>query len=220
MLRKPETGRQPMNCEVKICGITNVDDALIALEAGADYLGVVLYEKSPRAVSMQAVCRLRDCLPETARLVAVSVNAARQDLDRLVNDAGLYAVQLHGDEAAADWCDVSAYPLWRATAYQSGAWLPQAEQWPFVQRLVVDAAAPGVYGGSGSSADWHAASELAARRCCMLAGGLTPDNIAQAVLAVNPAGVDVSSGVEAAPGRKDSAKVREFIRHAKNAGKQ
>lgn len=207
-----------MSCEVKICGITNIDDALHALDAGADYLGVVLYAKSPRAVSMFEVCRLRDRLPHDARVVAVSVNAVQHDLDRLVDDAGLYAVQLHGDEASADWRDVSAYPLWRATAYRAKNWVPMVEQWPFVQRLVVDAAVPGVYGGSGTTADWDAACKLARKRTVMLAGGLVSENVAEAVRMVTPCGVDVSSGVEASPGKKDHRKVQAFIQNAKNAG--
>lgn len=202
---------------VKICGITNKDDAWAALAAGADYLGMVLYAKSPRAVSALQVCRIRDALPFDARIIAVAVNMKRAELDTLVDDAGLYGVQLHGDEEPAEWKGAS-YPLWRACSFRDRQWQPDPSAWNFVERFVVDAAVPGVYGGSGTVADWSAARELAGRFNMFLAGGLNPENVGDAVCQVAPAGVDVSGGVEAAPGRKDHAAVREFIRNAKNAG--
>jgi phosphoribosylanthranilate isomerase len=202
--------------EVKICGLTNRDDALAALEAGADYLGFVLYSKSPRGIDAARLAQIVEGLPGTFRAVAVFVNEPRANVERLAGDCGLHAVQIHGDERSGGLASM-AVPVWRALRISQGVCTPVPESWP-AARYVVDAAAPGIYGGSGQVAEWSAARALAERYPVMLAGGLTPDNVADAIRAVRPVGVDVASGVEVTPGRKDWAKVRRFIAIARATG--
>jgi phosphoribosylanthranilate isomerase len=127
----------------------------------------------------------------------------------------LYAVQIHGDETAGEFRG-AGLTVWRAVRLGGGTYRPDPASWP-AERYVVDAAVPGQYGGTGRPADWQAASALARRFPVMLAGGLTPRNVADAVRAVRPVGVDVASGVEIEPGRKDRRKVAAFIGAARQA---
>ncbi len=201
--------------DVKICGLTSLDDALTALDAGADYLGFVLYPKSPRGITPGTLRTITAGLPEAARAVGVFVNMSRPDVIGVARDCGLYAVQIHGDEEAADFQDVPVR-LWRAVRLRGNTCTPAPVAWS-AERYVIDAAVPGMYGGTGVEADWGQAGVVAAARPVMLAGGLTPQNVADAVRRVRPLGVDTASGVEAEPGRKDAAKVREFVTAAKRA---
>lgn len=205
-----------MSAEVKICGLTNVDDARVALDAGADYLGFVLYEKSPRGITVDRMAEILDELGAGVRAVGVFVNEAASTVDRIVRRCRLHAAQIHGDEEPSNF---GAFPhrVWRAVWIQDGSALPPPEEWP-ADRYVIDAAVPGLYGGSGVKADWDVASSLADMQPVMLAGGLTPDNVADAIRCVRPLGVDVSSRVESGPGRKDHAAVRAFVTAAKGAG--
>ena len=198
-----------MSTEIKICGLTSLDDAKAAMDSGADYLGFVLYPVSPRAVKLESLPGLLNALP-SARAVAVVVNMDRRSIEWLLARCALHAVQFHGDEdpAVGRGLDVR---VWRAVSFRNGAWEPDPGIWDCAARLVVDASAPKRYGGSGELADWDAAARLAASRETMLAGGLNPGNVAAAVRAVRPIGVDVAGGVESAPGRKDHAAVRRFI---------
>ena len=202
--------------EVKICGLTNVEDARAALEFGADYLGFVLYPKSPRAVSAEEVRRIIAQLNPGVRAFGVFVNVSPVDVARTVRECGLYGAQIHGDEMP-DGFDGLGFPVWRAVWLKAGQARPAPETWP-AQRYVLDAAAPGEYGGSGVTADWDLAADMARRLPVMLAGGLTPQNVAEAVGQVRPLGVDVSSGVEASPGHKDLRAVKAFIECAKREG--
>lgn len=198
-----------MAVEVKICGLTNVEDACAALDAGADYLGFVLYPESPRGIPASRLSEILDALDRPCKAVGVFVNAPRDEVERIARDAGLYAVQLHGDEPAEDFVDFPI-TIWRAVHVDKAGASPDPESWP-AARYVVDAALPGLYGGTGTPADWEQAARIAAAYPAMLAGGLTPETVAEAVRTVHPLGVDVSSGVEASPGRKDLTKVRAFI---------
>lgn len=204
-----------MTLEVKICGLTNVDDAAAALEMGADYLGFVTYPRSPRAVTVEEIGTILGRLPAGTRAVAVFVNEQPELVERVAQELGLYAVQIHGDEQAADYAGLQA-PLWRAVRREGEQWCPPPADW-LARRYVVDAAVAGKYGGTGVPVDWSAAAVLAAERPVLLAGGLDPGNVADAVRRVRPAGVDVVSGIERAPGRKDTTKMREFIRNARAA---
>ncbi len=204
-----------MGVDVKICGLTNRDDALQALDAGADYLGFILYAKSPRYIAAADLRRLLEGLGRPVQAVGVFVNLAPHDVQVVAMDCGLAVVQIHGDEAGAGFTEVTA-PVWRALRRCEGGWQPGPEQWPAV-RYVVDATVPGEYGGTGVLADWNAAAVLAETRATMLSGGLNAENVAEAVRRVRPVGVDVSSGVEASPGKKDPARVAAFIRAAKGA---
>jgi phosphoribosylanthranilate isomerase len=200
--------------EVKICGLTNFEDAKACLELGADYLGFVIYPDSPRGIDASAFRRIVDRLEGAFRAVGVFVNADREDVETLARDCGLHAVQLHGQEEPAEFVDIPV-TVWRAVRVGGSTCLPDPADWP-AARYVVDAHVPGLYGGTGVRADWRDAAELAARYPVMLAGGLTPENVADGVQAVHPLGVDTASGVEHTPGRKDLEKVAAFIRHARS----
>ena len=201
--------------EIKICGLTNLPDARMAMDAGADYLGFVLYERSRRRITPGALRRLLDRLPAGARAIAVFVNARRELVEILARDCRLYAIQLHGDERLADWIDMPV-PVWRAARLQHGKPDPAPDQWP-TARYVLDATVPGRYGGTGRTADWAKAAKLARQAPLMLAGGLTQNNVAEAIRIVAPLGVDTASGVEKAPGKKDHRKVAAFIQAVKKA---
>jgi phosphoribosylanthranilate isomerase len=205
--------------EIKICGLKRLEDAQRALELGADYLGFVLYPRSPRCIEPSGLRALVLALPATARCVGVFVNVAPDEVARVVGECRLYAAQLHGDERADAFRD-APYRVWRALHVRDGEAQPDPADWSFAERFVVDAAPPGVYGGSGERADWAAAAQLAGRHKVMLAGGLTPDNVVAALRAVGPAGVDVSSGVEASPGVKDAAKMELMIRAVRGFGER
>ena len=207
-----------MTIEVKICGLTSLDDSRAALEAGADYLGFVLYPPSPRSIAPDRVGAILRELPG-ARAVGVLVNESRERAERLARDCGLCAVQIHGERGTAEEMGGLPVPVWRATKVEGGQWQPAPAEWP-AARYVADATAPGLHGGTGVTADWAQAARLAARAPVMLAGGLTPENVAGAIRAVRPLGVDVASGVEAAAGRKDWDKMRRFIAAARRAAEE
>jgi phosphoribosylanthranilate isomerase len=210
---------------VKICGLTHLDDALLALEAGADLLGFVLYPKSPRGVSLGVVAEIAQALRRAPAfqqrrpaLVGVFVNAPPAEVARALDEAGLDLAQLSGHEPPDDLraLDGRAYKAIRGEAEAlPSAGAPLAH--PFCPDFLLDAAHPTLYGGSGQLADLALAARLAARHRLLLAGGLTPDNVAAAIRTVRPWGVDAASGVEAAPGKKDPAKVRAFVQAAKAA---
>lgn len=203
-----------MSIEVKICGITNLEDAQAAIEFGADYLGFIFYEKSPRYVALEDAQFILDRLTSRARGVGVFVNETRARVIDVVREAGLYSVQLHGDESPDDFRDMPV-TMWRAVrgVMEDDAWL---ESWS-AERYVVDSSVRGMYGGTGVLSDWTAAARLAGKARVMLSGGLEPGNVADAIEVVKPFGVDVSSGVESCPGRKDHTKMKEFIERAKGA---
>lgn len=204
-----------MHLDVKICGMTNRDDAMAALEAGADYVGFIVYEKSLRGIRASALRRLLEKHGEITGAVGVFVNMPAAEVASIAADCGLAAVQIHGDEAPAGF-EGGAVPVWRAVRQRDGQWAPVPDAWP-AERYVVDATVPGQYGGTGIKADWDAAAKLAETQRIMLSGGLTPAEVAEAVRRVRPLGVDVASGVEREPGKKDRRAVADFIRAAKSA---
>jgi len=199
--------------EIKICGLTNVVDARCAVEAGADFLGFVLYAGSPRGLDLDGLARIREALDTAVPCVAVMVNPTVAEAHAAVASGGADIVQVHGALNADAWAGFP-YPLWRAVAAGAGRTEPDPGEWP-ASRYVVDAAVPGQHGGTGVRADWAEAGRLARSFPVMLAGGLTPEVVAEAIRVVQPLGVDVSSGVEARPGRKDHAKIRAFIAAAR-----
>lgn len=199
--------------EIKICGLTNRDDAMAALDFGADYLGFILYPESPRGITAGQLIHLLDKIDQSGRAIGVFVNESRVNIEKIAKDCNLYAVQIHGDEQPEDFTDMPV-PVWRAVKHQNNMFVPSPEKWQ-VERYVVDAAVPGLYGGTGVEADWNEAAKLAEAYPVMLSGGLTPDNVADAIRIVKPIGVDVASGVEIEPGRKDHEKMKAFIRAAK-----
>lgn len=201
--------------EVKICGLTNADDVMAAQDNGADYVGFVLYSGSPRGISAMDLNKILDQVNLKCKAIGVFVNESREEVEKIARDCCLHAVQLHGDEVAADFCEMST-DVWRSVKFSNGICVPDLIDWT-VDRYVLDAAVPGAYGGTGVTVDWDEAATLATSRAVMLAGGLTPENVADAVARVRPLGVDTSSGVECEPGKKDHNKIKSFIKAAKNA---
>jgi len=203
------------NVRVKICGITNLEDALQAVEAGADALGFVFYDKSPRFVSPLAVQKIITRLPPFVTTVGLFVNEEVPQIRRTMAAARLDVVQLHGDETP-EKCLIKPLRVIKALRVKDAASLAGAGDYQ-VSALLLDAWCDQAFGGTGKQFDWQLAKRLTGQRPLILAGGLTPENIIDAVQAVKPYAVDVSSGVEAAPGQKDHQKVAEFIRRARNA---
>lgn len=199
---------------VKICGITNVEDALQACACGADALGLVFYAKSPRRVTPEQACAIIQALPPLVTTVGLFVNEDPQRIRETAGFCGLDVFQLHGDERVAE-CDFAPRRTIKALRVQNAASLVGHQEYR-TSALLLDAWVAGAYGGTGQCFNWELAAGVARQRPVILAGGLTPENVAAAVSAVRPYGVDVSSGVESAPGRKDPAKVAAFIRNAKS----
>lgn len=199
--------------KVKICGITCIDDALHACACGADALGLVFYANSPRCVSPQLAREIVAALPPFVTTVGLFVNEAPQRVRAIADSCGLDVIQLHGDEAPAA-CDFAPRRVIKALRVKDTASLAGQAEYQ-TSALLLDAFVPGAYGGTGETFNWELAAVVARQRPVILAGGLTPENVAAAVQSVRPYAVDVSSGVEAAPGKKDATKVADFIRKAK-----
>jgi len=203
--------------KVKICGITNIEDALAAVEAGADAIGFVFHHQSLRRVTADVVKRIVAQLPPFVLPVGVFVNEDVKIVRDWMDDCGLAIAQLHGEEAAA-YCDLLGRPVLKAIRLKDrGSLLSLAEyKGRFrVRGFVLDAFSSVSYGGTGQVTDWGLAAEAARAAPAILAGGLTPENVAEAIEKVKPYGVDVSSGVESRPGRKDHAKMLAFINAVK-----
>jgi phosphoribosylanthranilate isomerase len=199
-----------METRVKICGITNFADAQAAVEAGADALGLNFYEKSPRYIPLDAATEVSKQVPPFVMRAGVFVNAEADFVIRAIGACQLNLLQFHGDETP-EFCTQfglmsmkafrirDAVSLKQLPAYQTDAWL-------------LDAWSPEARGGTGEKFNWDLAVEAGKLgKPIFLAGGLTPENVAEAVRKVRPFGVDVSSGVESSPGKKDHAKIRAFI---------
>ncbi len=208
---------------IKICGITSLEDAILAVEAGTDMLGFNFYPGSKRYI-LPAQCReIINGLKANhieACAVGVFVNAPLDVIRATLEDCELDLAQLSGDEPAETLQGLAGagYKALRirdsAELQRSIGVYPRQGEPP---AYLVDAYAPGEYGGTGSLANWPLAAQIAAKAPILLAGGLTPENVADAVAQVQPWGVDVASGVEAAPGRKDPAKVHQFVQRARQA---
>lgn len=202
-----------MSPKIKICGITNQEDAETAVQEGADALGFVFYSQSPRYIQPAVAQHIIASLPPFVLSVGVFVNHDLDTVKRVFDDCGLALAQLHGDESP-DFCESLNRPVLRALRLRDrSSFLALAE---FkgrvgVRGFVVDAFSETAYGGTGQTTDWSLAGEVAKAVPILLAGGLTPENVQEAIRHVQPYGVDVSSGVERSPGRKDPAKIRTFI---------
>lgn len=192
---------------VKICGITNIDDALTAVDAGADALGFVLYKGSPRYVPPERIERIIARLPPFVTTVGVFVNEPAARVNALARRCRLHAVQLHGDEPP-ELCDRIERTVIKAWRVRDAGWQTAVESY-HVHALLLDAYAKDRYGGTGHTFDWNVIG--ASVRRIILSGGLTPENVSEAIRQVRPYGVDTSSGVEAEPGVKDHAKIRAFV---------
>jgi len=199
--------------KVKICGITNLEDALHAVACGADALGFVFYEKSPRCIEPEQARKFIAALPPFVTSVGLFVNERPERIAEVAELCGLGLIQLHGDEQPAD-CLIPGRRVIKALRVRDEQSLERAADYA-VAGLLLDAWVPGAYGGTGHTFNWQLAASVARQRPVILAGGLTAENVAEAVKAVRPYAVDASSGVEAVPGRKDPQKVAAFISNAK-----
>jgi phosphoribosylanthranilate isomerase len=211
-----------MSIKVKICGLTNRLDAQTAVDAGADFLGFIFHPKSPRYVEPDQVEQIlsRLELPPHVQTVGVFVNKDISEVLTVLEQTGLSLAQLHGDEpqSALESLKGRGYkavrPADAEAAQQAAAFT--AFPPPHAPQLLLDAYHPSAYGGTGHKADWRLAAAVAEQTPrLLLAGGLTADNVQSAIAAVRPWGVDVASGVEAAPGRKDHEQLRLFITNAR-----
>ena len=195
----------------KICGITNREDALCAVNCGADAVGFIFYEKSPRYVAPEKAAEIICDLPPFVTPVGVFVNAPH--IDATVKLAGLHAIQLHGDESP-EACLGHEVPVIRTLRVGSEFDVLALRSYP-VHTFLLDTARAGSYGGTGETFDWAKAREAKNYGRIILSGGLNPDNVREAIEQVAPYAVDTSSGVEAEPGKKDHKKVRDFLTRAK-----
>jgi len=200
---------------VKVCGITRMEDASAAAEAGASALGFVFWPGSPRWITAAAAAAIAARVPATVRRVGVFVNQSPAEMQSIASEVRLDVVQLHGDETP----DRVAW--WRGEVWRASS-LDEVEGtlalWPAKTTVLLDVDDRERRGGTGRTIAWEQAAGVARRRRVVLAGGLTPENVGRAIAIVGPWGVDVSSGVEDAPGIKDAARVRQFIAAARVAG--
>ncbi|WP_130907718.1 MULTISPECIES: phosphoribosylanthranilate isomerase [unclassified Pseudomonas] len=195
----------------KICGITRIEDALAAVEAGADAIGFVFYAKSPRAVTLEQARSIIKALPPFVTTVGLFVDASHAELAEILDAVPLDLLQFHGDETAAQ-CEGWRHPYIKALRVKAGDDIAVAcDAYPSASGILLDAYVEGIPGGTGEAFDWSLIPQ-ALSKPIILAGGLTPDNVAEAVARVRPYAVDVSGGVEASKGIKDHAKIHAFIK--------
>jgi phosphoribosylanthranilate isomerase len=205
-----------MRVRVKICGITRVEDALAAAAAGADAIGLVFYPPSPRCLTLQQARRLRAALPPFVSAIALFVNPAQEDVERVLAEVRPDALQFHGEEDPA-FCARFGVPYIKACRVREGTdLLEYFSSFADAQGWLADAYVE-AYGGVGARFDWRLVPSERDRPL-ILSGGLSIDNVGEALRTVRPWGVDVSSGVEVAKGIKDAAMIKAFIAEVNNAG--
>lgn len=201
---------------IKICGITRLEDALTAAQAGADAIGLVFYPPSPRAVSVAVAQEIVANLPPFVTAVGLFVNETAAEIDRIYKQVGLDLLQLHGDETP-QFCAGLGVPFLKALRVKPGDDVANLmNPWSDARSVLLDAFKQGVPGGTGEVFDWSQVPSSQAARI-VLAGGLTPENVFGAVQASRPAAVDVSSGVEAVPGLKSPEKIAAFVSAVRSA---
>lgn len=206
---------------VKICGITNVEDALLACELGANAIGLNFYDKSPRCISPFTASKIIGRLPPFVAPVGIFVNWQSAPVASLAKALGLAAAQLHGDEPPKLVSDIARkVSVIKALHVGKGTGLPQFAKYRGATAFLLDGPHSGQYGGTGHATDWTFALTAAESHRILLAGGLTPENVAEAILAVRPYAVDVTSGVESKPGKKDPARLRAFFEAVARANQQ
>ncbi|RII76085.1 phosphoribosylanthranilate isomerase [Pseudomonas monteilii] len=204
------------NVRSKICGITRIEDALAAAEAGADAIGFVFYAKSPRAVGVRQARAIIAELPPFVTTVGLFVNASRCELNEILEVVPLDLLQFHGDETPQD-CEGYHRPWIKALRVRPGDDLEAAcQRYAGARGILLDTYVAGVPGGTGEAFDWSLVPERLSKPI-ILAGGLSADNVGQAIAQVRPYAVDVSGGVEQAKGIKDAAKIEAFMRAVKQA---
>ena len=200
---------------MKFCGITRVEDAWAAADLGAAAIGFVFAPASPRSIAPAAARAIAATLPPFLQRVGVFVDLPAEDVQRIAAHVGLDAVQLHGRETAAD--AAAAWPRVIKALARDRDPIDEAAAWPETVTLLIDAATGDAPGGTGQLADWPTAATLSQRRRLVLAGGLTAENVGEAIAIVRPYAVDVSSGIEVRPGEKSVARMRAFARAVDDA---
>ncbi len=212
-----------MSTRVKICGIRNVAQALSAVESGADAIGLVFYPSSPRAVSTERAAEIVQVLPAFVTAVGLFVNASTDEVNKTLNSVSLGLLQFHGDETP-EFCSSFKRPWIKALRIRSEKDLTNIETWLNAgsQGILLDAWHEGLYGGSGETFDWNLLSKhygeaknaLSSR--IILAGGLNPDNVKEAITVARPWAVDVSSGVESSLGEKSVNLLAKFMQEVRS----
>lgn len=203
---------------IKICGITSASDAQAAVDAGANLLGFNFYPKSPRHIEEDKAAEIRRKLPKRVEAVGIFVNRRPADVIALGSSLRLDAVQLHGDEPPETVTEIApVVPVIKAFRVEAEFPLTTLEEYSLAFAFLFDAAHTDQYGGTGRTTDWDVARRASAKHRIILAGGLKVENVAAAVRIVRPYGIDVASGVESRPGKKDQGLMREFIREVRRA---
>jgi phosphoribosylanthranilate isomerase len=203
---------------VKICGITNWPDAKAACDAGANMLGFNFYEKSLRRVSTVEAATMRAKLPSGVQAVGLFVNAKPAEINSLHAFVRFAAAQLHGDETPTVVSEVArTVPVIKAFRVAADFQLSTLDRYHDAIAFLFDGSRAGQFGGTGATADWNVARRAVAAHRIILAGGLTPENVGPAIRSVRPYGVDVASGIESKPGKKDHPRLREFIEQVRRA---
>jgi len=205
-----------MNVRVKICGITNIDDALAAVDFGVDALGFVFFKGSPRYLSYDKAVSIIKNLPSFITTVGVFVNERPDQIERVINLTGIDVIQLHGDEPP-EMCKTSRRIIKAIRVRSLENLEPLKTYREKVSAFLLDTFTLSAFGGTGQKFNWDIALEAKQFGRIILAGGLTPENIEEAIRHVRPYGVDVSSGVESEKGKKDHKKMKLFIERAKRA---
>jgi phosphoribosylanthranilate isomerase len=199
---------------IKICGITNLEDALLAVDLGADALGFVFYKESKRYIKPEEAYRIISKLPPFVSTIGVFVNQELDEIKEIKEKAGFDTIQLHGDESP-DFCKKLGERLIKAIRVKDSINLEEIESYP-AQAILLDTYSTKSYGGTGESFRWEILKDLNTSKRIILSGGLTPENAARAIRIANPYAVDVSSGVEEYPGKKDPEKLKKFIEAVRN----
>ena len=206
-----------MRTRVKICGITTCEDAQMAVDAGVDAIGLVFYEKSPRLVAKTQAAEISQIVPAFVSRVALFKDADEQLIESVLQQVEIDLIQFHGSETPA-FCEYFGRPYIKALGMKgpecdAGYLIASAEKYHTAKALLLDGHAPGEAGGTGETFDWSAMATI--NKPVVLAGGLTANNVRQAIESVCPFAVDVSSGVESAPGLKDKEKIAAFMQQVK-----
>jgi phosphoribosylanthranilate isomerase len=195
---------------VKICGITNIGDAYVAIESGVDALGFVFYPKSRRVITPERAREIIQKIPGSIGGVGVFVNQEIEAVKEIVSFCSLHLIQLHGDESLQYCARFPRSSLIKTVSACTEEEVQRLESYP-VKAILVDAYEPGCYGGTGKNSDWALALKVKKKHPLILAGGLNKENIKRAMKTVRPCAVDINSGVETSPGKKDPHKIREIM---------
>jgi phosphoribosylanthranilate isomerase len=201
--------------KVKVCGITSYEDAVLALEQGVDALGFNFFPRSPRYINPADARRIIRRLPPFFIAVGLFVNASKEEAEEIAHAAGVQIIQLHGNENPEYCRQLSKWPLIKVVRIGDAPIEENLSEY-VVQAFLLDSRDDTLFGGTGKSFDWNLAAAIGRIRPIIVAGGLRPDNVGEAIRVVRPYGVDVCSGVESAPGKKDAGKLIEFMNEVRN----